>query len=144
MAKREPVRREERGQPTPETLAKLVIDPLLALEPEYQRAVIEIRDAYTIITAPVAARLQRLTPDAIGQRNHESPREMELQRRYNDWVDEMHRYRMPVIFILDAIIDHDLPVPEIKNRMEKIIEAMMLYCRLHPRALRSIDVGDSC
>jgi hypothetical protein len=142
MARREAVRREERISPTPETLAKLVIDPLLDLDPDHQRAVAEIRQAYSIITAPVAIRRHRLTHEDPGQRNHETVREIELQDRYNDWVDEMKRYRLRVIYILDGIIDHDLPVLLLKKRLPEISDAMALYCRLHPRALRLIDKGD--
>lgn len=142
MKHKNTVRKEERIGGTPETLAKLVIDPLLRLDPEHQRAVVEIREAYAIITADVGIKTQDLTRTAPGY-GHETVRSQRLQSRYNDWADEMARYRLSIMHVLDAIIDHDLPVPEICRRMGKVIDAMDLYCRLHPRPIGGIDIVDS-
>ncbi|HEX6992162.1 MAG TPA: hypothetical protein VF151_09755 [Gemmatimonadales bacterium] len=120
MARRRYVRsaaREERICATVETLAKLRRDPLLiaaedwrrtegrdGLSPEHESAVLSIRAAYAIITAPVASRVADLlrTGRAHGEMSDSAAR---LVDRYGDWADELYRRGLSVYRALDVILD---------------------------------------
>lgn len=112
---RREVRRVDRVEPTPETLAKLKPDPLLRLEPDYQRAALEIERAYLLITAPVAERIADL--DSVrATRSEWTGAQSALIERYCDWVERLgkansaHRLagkpgRFRVSLVLDMIVD---------------------------------------
>jgi hypothetical protein len=117
MSRRQPVLREERVCPTVETAAKLKRDPLeLAaqafratdgrdgLSPEREEAVILIRRAYHIITAPVASRV------ADYLRTDRSHGEMSdnaawLVAHYNDWANAVYARGLSVYRALDVLLD---------------------------------------
>lgn len=123
MSKRRgrPPRRVERIEATPETRAKLTRDPLFELMLAEQReegsgltsdqwgAAIQIREAYEILTAPVALRLHRYEPEIASGRSEWGRRASALVEAYCDWGDAVHRRGLSVIRILD-MLHEDRPV----------------------------------
>ena len=106
--KRQFVIDEVRVEPTPETVAKLRPDRLAHLPAELQRAGWCIEIAYRHITDPVACRTADYGAPKIsgdGRRGGESEAMIDHLGSYNDWVDEMKRYSMPVGAALDMIIE---------------------------------------
>jgi hypothetical protein len=116
MSKREPVRREERIEPTPETLAKLQPDPIHVLfdkgilTSEQTDAVVEIRSIYFAIVGSLFTRAKDYR--RIGYAKPELPGWVnDLYGNYREWCSDMGPFRLPII--MDTIIDSKPAVVEI-------------------------------
>lgn len=107
-ARRAPVSRVDRIEPTPETLAKLVPDQIRVLfdkgrlHHEHTRAVGEIRAVFHAVTTNLFARakdyrLRGYSPPCLPNDLAEAHRD-----RYKPWAQQMGR-RLPLL--IDAIID---------------------------------------
>jgi hypothetical protein len=115
-ARREPVNREERIEPTPETLAKLRPDPIHVLfdkgilTSEQTDAVAEIRAIYFAIVGSLFTRAKDYR--RIGYTKPELPGWVnDLYGNYREWCADMGPFRLPII--MDTIIDGRPPVIEI-------------------------------
>ena len=134
----------ERRGPTRQTVAKLKPDPLWTLarrgtlSGEQVQAAWDIRAAFEIITVPVRLRLSALEKIDGGSLDYmETRRVRRLIGRYNDWVEEMTRRRLPTGPVLDIVIegrscrevDHARRVRKGTAR-ELLCVALDLYCRV--------------
>ncbi|MEQ8246109.1 MAG: hypothetical protein RID42_00365 [Alphaproteobacteria bacterium] len=109
--------------PTPQTVARLLPDPLWTLlqrgrlTQEQVDAAHDIRTAFEIITGPVRLRTMRavstvdgavydLTRGSRGRTgNSDSDRAILLQQRFNAWVAVMKRLAVPVGPIIDIVVE---------------------------------------
>ena len=113
-------RKEQGIGATQETAAKLQPDPLYALYlsnrlDDYQfEAVIAIREAFKIITAPVSVRLSDPSkpPGAVGYEFETDEEEPECVKRYYQWISRMYLRRWPARPIIEIIVDHLVPKDE--------------------------------
>lgn len=106
--RRIPVLREERVEPTPETVAKLTPDPVQSLydrgliQSEHTAAALEIRAIYFAVVGSLFARAN--DPSRIGfSKAQMSDRLAVIHRdRYKPWCAAMGQ-KLP--FIMDALVD---------------------------------------
>jgi hypothetical protein len=115
-SRREPVIREERVEPTPETVAKLVPDPVHVLfdkgilTSDQTDAVAEIRAIYFAIVGSLFTRAKDYR--RMGYSKPELPGWVnDLYGNYRDWCAQMGPFRLPII--MDTIIDGKPAVVEI-------------------------------
>lgn len=147
-----------RRGPTRQTIAKLKPDPLWALtrrgtlSGEQVQAAWDIRAAFEIITVPVRLRVSALEKiDCGGLDYMETRRVRRLVARYNDWVENMTRQRLPTGPVLDIVIegrscrdvDHARRVRKGCAR-ELLCVALNLYCAVAgwPRHQTRIQPSD--
>jgi hypothetical protein len=116
MTRREPVRREERIEPTPETLAKLQPDPIHVLfdkgilTDEQTNAVVEIRAIYFAIVGGMFTRAKDYR--RAGYSKPELPDWVDAKyANYRAWAEQMGPFRLPII--MGTIIDAEPAITEI-------------------------------
>ncbi len=140
-------KREQGIAPTRETLARLKADPvrrlfeLGVLASEHEAAAYEIREAFVLISGPVALRVSNPAA-APGQPNerhfpfeHESERRIRLKRRYLKWMSLMAERRVAAWPVRDVVIDELSCREADKKRRARngtakkgLIEGLELYC----------------
>lgn len=133
--------REERIEPTPETLAKLMPPNLAHLRPEYQRAACEIEMGYRLIVAEVGTRSATLGEGSKGDRGDWRTYERDAVGSYRRWVGELARRRLPTAAMLEIIVDgrHGWEIDKAHGwragmAAEFLIEALEIFCRQQRRA----------
>lgn len=106
----------ERVGPTPETVAKLRRDPMVAAFGSERaplfRAATDIREAFQWITMPVQVKCAALMEGAGGV-GGEDPA---CVRRYLAWCDEMDRRRWPIGPVLDFVLEREPSLSKGVNR----------------------------
>jgi hypothetical protein len=152
MTRRAPVVREERVEPTPETVAKLVPDPIQGLfergliTSEHTTAAAEIRAIYLAVVGSLFCRGRDYSDCRVRTRGNIPERLAVLHRdRYKPWTIAMGR-RLPAI--MDILIEghHWLMTahPDGPPGQRLIIEALNDYVsRMGPvRHTIAIDIGN--
>jgi hypothetical protein len=108
MSKREPVRREERVEPTPETLAKLIPDPIQELfdkgliTGEHTTAAAEIRAIYFAVVGSLFCRGRDYRVFGRGRGNMPERLAVLHRDRYKPWARSMGAN---LCLMIDALID---------------------------------------
>ena len=103
----------ERVDPTPQTVAKLRLDPVRQLWLDFKidegglEALVEIRRAFNWITRPVALRLGSFEGIAIKRKAPPSDNRNDppYVRRYLAWIDAMSAAGKPVGPIFDLVLE---------------------------------------
>lgn len=110
-------RREQGVGATPQTLAKLKPDPVGrlarkgALSPDEEAAAYEIREAFAVVSGPVALRVSNPAAALRDRRTprlpfeNETERQVRLKRRYAAWRHAMAERALPLWPVLDVVID---------------------------------------
>lgn len=131
-------------KPTSQTSAKLQPDPLWTLSrrgvltQEQIQAAWDIRQAFEVITVPVRLRKAALEKIDCGAKEYvETSQVLRLLKRYNDWIDELTRYRLQAGPVLDVVVE-SISCREVDRRRgvrkgatrALLIEALNLYCKV--------------
>lgn len=129
MSKRNVVRREERVEPTPETLAKRTFPVWQFYPPELVNAAKEIERAIDLIAGHLKMRASDFYwMDKAKERDDLTPGQTALLYRYRAWCTAMRQERAHIGYIIE-ILAMDQPV-----RFEGLLRhALVLYDRVNYR-----------